>query len=124
MAEQMTLQHLMARLGGEAILGRLMDAIESVAVATDETGQAGKVVLTIKTFKEKGSEKRDRYVGFETRLVAVPPSPSARSTGLYVDEDGIYASDPRQQQMDLRAVESGDPETRAVAVGQPEVRRA
>lgn len=113
----------MQRLGGEAIFSRLIGAIEAVALATDETGQKGKVTLTIGSFKPKGTEKGDGYIGFETRLVAVPPSPSARATGLYVNEEGLHADDPRQTRLDLRAVPQGEPETRDVPVGQPQARR-
>jgi hypothetical protein len=122
-ADRLTIQQAMQRLGGEAIFSRLIGSIEGVALATDECGQKGKVTLTITTFKEKGSEKGDGFVGFETRLVAVPPSPSARATGLYVNEDGLYTDDPRQQRMDLRAVPQGQPEARDVPVGQPQARR-
>jgi len=123
-ADRLNIQQAMQRLGGEAIFARLIGAIESVALATDETAQKGKVTLTITSFKPKGSEKQDGYIGFETRLVAVPPSPASRATGLYVSEDGLHSDDPRQVRMELKAVETGDPETRQVAVGNPEVRRA
>lgn len=123
MADRLNIQQAMQRLGGEAILARLIGSIEAVALATDECGQKGKITLTIKTFKEKGSEKGDGFVGFETQLVAVPPSPSARATGLYVDEQGLHTDDPRQTRMELRAVEQGQPETRDVPVGQPQARR-
>ena len=118
-SERMSIQQIMERLGGEAIFQRLIGAIEAVALASDETGQVGKVTLTVKTGKPKGAEKGDGYVALETRLVAVPPSPSARLTGLYVDEDGLHGDDPRQQRLDLRAVPQGEPEARRVQVGQP-----
>ena len=123
MTDRLNIQQAMQRLGGAEIFARLIGAIESVGLATDETGQKGKVTLTISSFKPKGSEKSDGYIGFETRLVAVPPSPSSRSTGLYVDEGGLHTDDPRQVRMDLRAVPQGEPEARDVAVGQPAARR-
>lgn len=123
MAGRMTAQQILDRLGGEAFVGRLIGAIETVGLATDETGQKGTVTLKVESFKEKGSEKRDGYVGYKTRLVTVPPSPSVRATGLYVDEDGLHVDDPRQTQMELRAVEQGTPETRDVPVGHPQARR-
>lgn len=124
MADRLNIQQAMQRLGGEAIFSRLIGAIESVALATDETAQKGKVVLTITSFKPKGAEKQDGYIGFETRVVATPPSPAARGTGLYVSEEGLHADDPRQTRMELRAVEQGQGETRDVPVGNPDVRRA
>lgn len=123
MADRLNIQQAMQRLGGAEIFARLIGAIEAVGLATDETGQKGKVTLTIASFKPKGSEKGDGYIGFETRLVAVPPSPSSRATGLYVSEDGLHMDDPRQVRMDLRAVPQGEPEARDVAVGQPAARK-
>lgn len=124
MADQMGLQQIMQRLGGPEIFNRLREAIETVGLATDETGQPGKVTLTIKTSKPKGAEKGDRYVAFETRIVATAPSPAAKPTGLYVDESGLHSADPRQTRMELRAVEQGQGETRETSVGSPEMRRA
>lgn len=124
MADRLNIQQAMQRLGGAEIFARLIGAIEQIGLATDETGQKGKVTLTISSFKAKGSEKGDGYIGFETRLVAVPPSPSSRATGLYVSEEGLHSDDPRQTRMELKAVATGEGETRDVPVGQPEMRRA
>jgi hypothetical protein len=50
-ADRLTIQQAMQRLGGEAIFSRLIGSIEGVALATDECGQKGKVTLTITTFR-------------------------------------------------------------------------
>ena len=102
----MTIQQILERLGGEQFLRRLVGQIETVAAATEETGSPGKVTLTVKTFKPKEAEQGDHYVGLETRIVATHPSRPARMTGLYVDGQGLHGDDPKQQRMELRAVES------------------
>lgn len=124
MADRMNLQQVMQRLGGEAIFSRLIEAIETIGLATDETGQKGKAVLTISSFKLKNTEKGDGFIGFETRLVTTPPSPSARSTGLYVDERGLHVDDPSQTRMDLRPVPASEAEARPVAEAAPVIREA
>ena len=108
----MTIQQILERLGGEQFLRRLVGQIETVAAATEETGSPGKVTLTVKTFKPKEAEQGDHYVGLETRIVATMPAPRSRKTGLYVDEDGLHTNDPRQQRMELRAVETPEPTVR------------
>lgn len=123
MADAMNAQQILNRLGGEAFVSRLIGAIETIGLATDESGQKGKVTLTVVSFKEKGAERHDGFVGYETKLVTVPPSPPSRATGLYVSEDGLFINDPRQTEMELKVVEQGQPETRDVAVGQPAARR-
>jgi hypothetical protein len=113
---------LMERLGGEAFMQRLTGMILDLAAATDETGQAGSLTFKVKTFKEKGSERRDGYVGFAPTVSVSAPKPALRPTGLYVSERGFHADDPRQQAMELRAVEASDGETRQVQVGAPAAR--
>lgn len=120
----MTRGQILDRLGGEAFLDRMLGQIEAVAFSTDQTGSKGKFVLTVKTFKPKEAEVRDGYVGFETDPVPTLARPKSRKTALYVSEDGLHTNDPRQVEMELRAVEQGDGETRQVHVGNPDVRKA
>lgn len=123
MARPMTTAQIMERLGGEAFIQRLAGQILAVANATDETGQPGKVTLTVKTFKPKEAEAGDLYTGFETGIAPTYPKPKPHKTGLYVSEDGLFTSDPRQTEIEgLRAVEQGQPQARDVSVGQPEAR--
>lgn len=118
----LSIQQIMERLGGDQFIQRLWNEIHDVSLATDVTGQKGKVTLTIASFKEKGSDKGDGYVGYETKLMAVPPAPPARRVGLYVSQSGIHLNDPRQVPLPVREVEAGNVETRQVQVGAPAVR--
>lgn len=108
----MTIGEKLRRLGGEAFIHRLVQDIEEVARSTDETRGKGKVVLTVKTSKHKNSETNDGFVTFETQIVASHPSRPARMTGLYVDDQGLHGDDPKQQRMELRAVETPEPTVR------------
>lgn len=102
----MTPQQILKRLGGDEFILSLLEEIESVARATDERGGKGKFTLTIKTDKHKNSERGDGLVVFETRMVAAPAARPVKVTALYVDDFGLHGDDPRQEQMDLRAVET------------------
>lgn len=125
MAKRMTMQQVLQRLGGEAFLQKLIGQVETIGQASDETGRPGQVTLTVKTFKPKEGDTGDLYVGFETDCrITKMPTPKPRRTGLYVSPEGIHTDDPRQVEMELKAVETGAGETRDVQVGQPEVRRA
>lgn len=124
MANTLNAQQLLNRLGGEAFVGRLIAAIETIGLATDDIGQKGKVTLTIVSSKPKGAEKGDGYVEYDTKLSTVPPSRGARATGLYVDEDGLHVDDPRQTKLELRAVPESAPDVRPVEDVQPVIREA
>lgn len=124
MAGRMTTAQILERLGGDAFLQRLAGQIRAVAQATDEVGTNGKVVVTVTTFKPKEADVGDLYVGFQTAIVPTYPKPKPHKTGLFVDGDGMHTGDPRQQVLELRAVEVGASETRTVNVGQPETRQA
>ena len=124
MAGQLTIGQALQRLGGEAFLQRLIGQVEAVAQATDETGQPGKVTLTVKTVKPKEASIRDQYVAFETSVAPTYPKPKPHKTGLYVNGDGLHTAPPDQIEMDLKVVSQGQPETRTVTVGQPEARQA
>lgn len=126
MPQPLTTGQILEKLGGEAFIQSWLGYVLAVAQATDETGQKGKVTLTVTTFKPKEAQPGDAYDGFETQITPTYPKPKPHKVGLFVGEGGLFTSDPRQQELEggLRAVETGQPEARTVTVGQPDARRA
>lgn len=108
----MTIEEILRRLGGEQFIQRFIAEVEAIALGTDQTRGKGKVTLTVETTKHKNSETDDGFVEFKTHIKTAIPAKPARVTALYVDQDGLHGDDPRQQRMELRAVETPEPTVR------------
>lgn len=109
------------RIGNGHLLDDLAEALAVVAEEVVATGKAGQVALVLKIAVQ---QQGDPMVIVSDQITKKPPKRDPRGVLLYAVEGGLYTRDPRQVEMDFRAVATAPDEIRESAGGAAVVREA
>lgn len=107
----------MQRLGSGELLDDLRDALVVTAAEVVETGNPGKVTLTI-TLSNKS--QGDILVMVDEVVSRTVPKPDAKGAYFYAFGGELHHDDPRQRALDFRAVDTSTGEIRTVPSGRDE----
>jgi hypothetical protein len=108
------------------VVGRLHDgylftemaiALEEVSAMVRATGRAGAITVKIAV---KKTPHQERAVTYESVINRTLPAAAPRGAVLYIDENGLHASDPLQAGLPFTRVESAPPAVTRTSV-EPEL---
>jgi len=98
-----TFLNILANHKGGACVSDVSAALKQVTAAAQETGRAGKVILTMSL--RPASKGTAGTLVFETKVKAQVPEAEAAGSIFYADADyNLVREDPNQRKLDLRVV--------------------
>lgn len=97
---------VVARLHDGYLIEDLATAIEDVSAAVRGTGRSGTVTVSISI---KKAENLERGLSITSAVKRTLPPAAPRGAVLYIDENGLHASDPLQKGLPFSRVEAPAP---------------
>lgn len=108
---------ILQRLGSGQLLDDLRDALVATAEEVVQTGNAGKVTLTITmTTKSQG----DVLIMVDETVSRTVPKADPKGAFFYMVGGSLHREDPRQSPLDFREVDTSTGELRTVQNGRDE----